>query len=257
MKADTANRTRFVTVSTQRSGSTWLTDMLNSHPDVASYTELFLSQGRGAPEWGQYKDVVYWQTYRHSLKGAKRHIRPLGLFQYIDGVLAQHPDKHALGFKLMYGQIAKLPESLLYLRSRKLRIIHLVRKNILDVVLSGAAKSARKMAHAPQGTAVESIRVRLEPDWLLRQLTRRQREQRIFSLVLGRLGLPYLELYYEDIVADKRGLAPCLAFLGCQAISLDSTLSKLNPSRHSELIENFSEVSQALATTRFAALLRP
>lgn len=258
MKPDVQARTRFVTVSTQRSGSTWLTDMLNSHPDVASYTELFLMQGQGAPEWGKYKDVVYWKTYRETLgAGLRRSVRPLGLFQYLDDVYGRHPEKRAIGLKLMYGQMAKLPETLAYLRSRKVRIIHLVRRNIVDVVLSGVAKAARKVAHAEQGSAVESIRVHIEPDRLVRQLRRRQREQRAFSLLLGHLGLPYLELFYEDIVDDRSRLTACLGFLGCSALPLDSSLSKLNPSRHSELIENFAQVQAALAATRFSGLLRP
>lgn len=258
MQSDVQTRTRFVTVSTQRSGSTWLTDMLNSHPDVASYTELFLMQGQGAPEWGKYKDIVYWKTYREALgAGLKRSVRSLGLFQYLDDVFSRHPGKQAIGFKLMYGQMLKLPETLAYLRSRDVRIIHLVRRNIVDVVLSGTAKAARNVAHAEQGSAVESIRVHVDPDRLVRQLRRRQREQRVFSLLLAHLGLPYIELFYEDIVDDRSRLDACLEFLGCSALPLDSNLSKLNPSRHSELIENFAQVQAALAVTRFSGFLRP
>lgn len=250
------NRTRFVIVSTQRSGSTWLTDLLNSHPDIAGYTELFLAKGEGAPNWGRYRDMLYWQTYRKDLRGFGRHIRPLGVYRYLDEAFARHPDKRAVGLKLMYTQIAMLPETLLYLRSRDVRVIHLLRRNVLDVVLSGLAKSTRKLAHAQAGAVVERVKLHVEPDWLLRQLAKRQREQRWFAYLLKRLGVPYLELVYEDIADDRSRLAGCLEYLGCRPMELGSDMAKLNPKSHAELLENIDEVAAGLSSTSFGSLLR-
>ena len=247
---------RFVTVSTQRSGSTWLTDLLNSHPDIASYTELLLLKGDGMPDWGIYKDMVYWQTWRRQLCGGKKYIRPLGLFRYLDEAFARYPDMRATGMKLMYTQIAKFPETLWYLRNRDVRVIHLVRRNVLDVVLSGLAKNARKVAHAKEGVEVEQVRIRVEPGLLLRQMERRQREQRWFAWLLGRLSVPFLQLVYEDIVDDQSRLNECLGFLGCPCVTLGSRMTKLNPGCHADLVENIDDVSTALQGTPFAVMLR-
>ncbi len=245
MIAVSGNPTRFVTVSTQRSDSTWLTDLLNSHPDIASYTELLLIKGRGVPDWGRYRDMVYWQTWRSELHGTGRLFRPTGLFRYLDAALSRHPDKRAVGLKLMYSQIARFPETVLYLRRCEVRVIHLVRRNVLDVVLSGLAKSSRKVAHAQDNVAVERVRLRIEPGWLMRQLARRRREQRGFAWLLDLLGVPCLELVYEDIVDDLSWLNDCLSFLGCPAAPLGSRLTKQNPDSHADLIENIGDVAAA------------
>ena len=250
------SRTRFFTISTQRSGSTWLTDLLNSNPDIASYTELFLLKGDGTPDWGMYKDMVYWQTYRIDLQGIDKYIRPFGVFRYLDESLSRHPDKRAVGLKLMYTQIVHWPETLLYLKIRDLRVIHLIRRNVLDVVLSSLARASRKSAHAHQGDAVERVRIQVEPNWLLRQLIKRRREQHWFAYLLSHLGVPYLEVIYEDIVYDQALLSICLEYLGCTNTILDSKLTKMNPSRHDELIENIAEVAAALRGTRFSKMLR-
>jgi len=243
-------------VSTQRSGSTWLVDLLNSHPDIASYTELFLRKGDGTPDWGKYKDMLYWQTYRRNLRGIGRYIRPLGIFRYMDEALSRHPDKWVVGLKLMYTQIARWPETLLYLKSREVRVIHLIRSNVLDVVLSSLAKVSRKTAHTLEGMAVERVRIHVEPDLLLRQLLKRLREQRWFARLLRHLGTPYLELVYEDIVDDQSRLNDCLEYLGCSNTTLSSRLTKMNPRRHDELIDNFADVAAALRGTRFSTMLR-
>ncbi|MEZ5541455.1 MAG: sulfotransferase [Pseudomonadota bacterium] len=247
---------RFVTVSTQRSGSTWLTDLLNSHPDIASYTELLLLQGRGIPDWGRYKDMTYWQTWREDLRGTARYVRPLGLFRYLDEALSRHADRQAVGLKLMYSQIVHFPETLLYLRRRQVRIIHLVRRNVLDVVLSGLAKSSRKVAHAQAGASVEQVRLQVDTAWLLRQLSRRWRDQRWFGRLLPRLGVPCAELVYEDIVAEPARLDDCVRFLGCAPAPLGSGLTKLNPRSHADLIGNLEEVQATLRGTPFAGMLR-
>lgn len=248
---------RFVTVATQRSGSTWLTDLLNSHPEVASYTELLLPEGKGVPEWGKYKDVLYWRSYREEMpSGLVRVIRPLGLYRYLDEVFSRHQDKSAVGMKLMYGQLVRLPETLIYLRSRRVRVVHLLRRNLLDVILSGMAKAVRAQAHAHAGDRVEQVRAYVDPSWLLQQLKRRGRQQRAFAQLLRHLGVPYHEIVYEDIVSDPSALTACMEFIGCEPRTLVSDMTKLNPARHPDFIENFSEVEAKLANTPFAALLR-
>ncbi|WJW75306.1 sulfotransferase domain-containing protein [Thiohalobacter sp. IOR34] len=249
-------RTHFVTVSTQRSGSTWLTDLLNSHPDIASYTELFLRKGEGTPDWGKYKDQVYWQTYRRGLRGIERLIRPVGVFRYLDEVFAAHPEKRAIGLKLMYSQIVQWPETLWYIRRRRLRIIHLIRRNVLDIVLSSMAKKARKVAHAEQGGEFQRVKLHVDPKLLLQQLRRRERDQRLFGIVLGRLGVPVFSVVYEDIAADEGGLGNCLEFLGCPPRSLASRMEKLNPANHDELIENCGDIEAALTGTPYRTMLR-
>jgi LPS sulfotransferase NodH len=57
--------TRFIVLSTQRSGSTWVIDTLNSHPMVTCYSEVFLQDGSGKPRFGA-RDLEFFDDYRLS-----------------------------------------------------------------------------------------------------------------------------------------------------------------------------------------------
>ena len=160
--------TKFVVLSTQRSGSTWVVDMLNSHPRVLAQSELFMHGGEGHPQWGGDRDLLYWQTFIAD-KGGGRLVRPYWLWHYLGRAFAARPGIDAVGFKLMYSQLTRISKPLMpALWLKRARIIHLMRRNALDVVLSkeaGARRAACSM-HAT-GKTVEAVRLRLDPDDLL------------------------------------------------------------------------------------------
>jgi hypothetical protein len=89
--------TRFVVLSTQRSGSTWVVDMLTSHPRVVAYSELFMHGGEGTPKWGQEKDLPYWQSYARGKTGG-RVARPYWLWRYLGEAFNERPGVDAIGF---------------------------------------------------------------------------------------------------------------------------------------------------------------
>src|SRR5688572_14677903 len=99
--------TPFVLLSTQRSGSTWVVDMLNSHPAIAAYSELFLEGGRGTPSWGGGKDIVFWHTYIESKRAQADGDQTTDLlYEYLDDLYRPRAALRAIGFKLMYGDAA-------------------------------------------------------------------------------------------------------------------------------------------------------
>ena len=205
--------TRFVVLSTQRSGSTWVVDMLTSHPRVVAYSELFMHGGQGAPQWGQEKDLPYWQTYIRE-QGGGRVARPFHLWRYLGRALEERPDVDAIGFKLMYSQLTRIARPLTpALWLKRVRIIHLMRRNALDVVLSRAAGEARHgVLHAREGQPVESVRLQLPTDDLLTRLTAHERQIEGARVRFKRVGIPYTEVVYEDLVADeKRASTRCSA----------------------------------------------
>lgn len=248
---------RFVLMSTQRTGSTWVTDMLNSHPAIAAYTELFLQAGVGMPDWCIYKDTVYWSTYYRQMKSSGQGaLRPRLLFRYLDELYRKHPDKQATGFKLMYGQAFRLPETLAYVRSRRVSVVHLTRHNTLDIVLSDMAKSSRGMAHARTETSVPTVQLNVDIPAMLHEMRRLERHRRMAGLLLRHLGVPCHELVYEDLVADPAVMNRCIEFLGLEQVPLASSLKKMNTQSHRDLLANYADVRLALAATPFASMLR-
>jgi LPS sulfotransferase NodH len=249
--------TRFVVLSTQRSGSTWVVDMLNSHPGVLTYSELFMHGGEGTPNWGAEQEIPYWQTYARDRRGG-RVARPYWLWHYLGEVFRDRPGVDAIGFKLMYSQLTRISRPLMpALWMKRVRIIHLIRRNALDVVLSREAGAARQgRLHARDGEEVEQVRLSLETDTLIRRMTLHERAIAGARVRFKRVGLPYTEVVYEDLAADESLFASLFEFLGVEPAPVSSSLQKLNPTAHEELIENYGEVRDALADTEFAGLLR-
>ncbi len=248
---------RFVLLSTQRSGSTWVIDVLNDHPRLVAYSELFLQDGRGRPIWGGAKDKVFWAEHLSRAQGSAKATRDL-LFEYLDDVLAPRAGIAALGFKLMYGQLGAHPDLWEYLSSRRAVFLHLIRKNLLDIVLSRATAAARDVHHARAGLVPPPIRVQLDTARLVRELERLEREREQARERLSRSGLFCAEVFYEELCATPSAFERLFEFLGAGPGRPEpsSSLRKLNTAPQEELIENYDGVRRALADTRFAGLLR-
>jgi len=249
---------KFVVLSTQRSGSTWVVDMLNSHPKVLTYSELFMHGGEGKPKWGAEKDIPYWQTFARN-EGGGRLARIFKLWRYLGRVYEERPGIEAIGFKLMYSQLTRVARPLMpALWLRRARIIHLLRRNALDVVLSKEAGEARRgRLHARSGDEIETVRIRLSTDDLLDRMTAHDRQIEGARVRFKHVGVPYTEVFYEDLVAnEKQGFDSLFRFLGVEPAPVSSSLQKVNPTEHDELIENYAEVRDALEGTKFAELLR-
>lgn len=213
--------------------------------------------GEGTPRWGQEKDLPYWQTYARGKAGG-RVARPYWLWRYLGEAFRERPDVDAIGFKLMYSQLTRISKPLMpSLWAKRVRIIHLIRRNALDVVLSketGAARGGK--LHARAGDDVERVRIRLQTDDLLRRMTLHERAIEGARVRFKRVGLPYREVVYEDLAEDESGFASLFQFLDVEPAPVSSSLQKINPTAHEELIENYGEVRDALDGTKFAAQLR-
>jgi hypothetical protein len=158
----------------------------------------------------------------------------------------------------MYSQLINISKPLMpSLWLKRVRIIHLIRRNALDVVLSKEAGAARGgKLHARAGDDVERVRVRLQTDDLLRRMTLHERAIEGARVRFKRVGLPYREVIYEDLAGDESGFTSLFEFLGVEPAPVSSSLQKVNPTVHEELIENYGEVRDALDGTKYAEQLR-
>ena len=256
MQAPTPPR-RFVVLSTQRSGTTWVIDMLNSHPSVSAYGELFVLDGKGRPPWGA-RDMPFWETYRkhHAVNG---HSDPEDLIiRYLDRLYAPRSAIKAIGFKLMYGQSGAHPDVLDYLRARGASVIHLIRRNYLDIIISKETAVLRNLFSARDSQPVAKVKIRLDPANLIKRIEEQQREPGIGRRLLSAAGLRYVEVYYEDLAAEKRAFGSLLSFLGIAggADALRSVMRKLNSEPQREILSNYEAVRQALEGTAYREFLR-
>ena len=115
--------TKFLVLSTQRSGSIFLGTSLDAHPKVRCCEELFMPKNAGQ---------ITYRTYRtESLRRRLGHMiwRRKSIYAYLNGVFSNSEMLDAFGFNCMYGQVRRFPEVMDWCREFNVRVVHLIREN--------------------------------------------------------------------------------------------------------------------------------
>jgi LPS sulfotransferase NodH len=159
----------------------------------------------------------------------------------------------------MYQQISKYRYELLaYILFNKVFLIHLIRANYLDIIVSQSTALARGVYHFHSRDNIENVKVRLDTLNLVDRLTQQEKQICDAKSWYSKLGLPYMEVTYEELVADTNNFNKILAFIGIEphAAKLSSSLKKINLKSHAELIANYDSVKATLQATHFYEFLR-
>lgn len=242
----------FVVFTTQRNGSTWVMSVLNTYANVIAQGELFLPRPR-SPEKRWDSDFAHPRYVQSSQR--QESIRPLSVFHYLDAFFDQ--GEH-VGFKLMYSQLRRYPEILPYLRHKRARVVHLVRENHLDVLISFALKQEIGKAHVldakdrPRNTAVE-----LPIGTLTRRLRWLEFKHDSARLLLRASRLPHLSVTYEELGRDPSRFETILDFLGVRTDGQEpeSPILRSRLGGQRDVVANYDDVARVLEATRFATFL--
>ena len=242
--------TKFIVLSSQRSGSTWLVSLFNGMENTRAYGELFLKRKKSNEE-GLWNDESQYPRFPEVASRGGR-FRARQTFSYLDALYAQDG---AVGFKLMYTQVMKYPEIAIYLFLHRIRVLHLVRRNLLDVLISREIKNKTRQPHLLAGKShPEDIQIKLNPKKLLARLERRNKRMESARRLLRWSTLPYMEVAYEDLLSDPTSFGRVCRFLAIntQERMPESALVKINTKSHPELISNYEEIKATLIGTPFA-----
>ena len=245
--------TIFVILTTQRSGSGWLVDLLDDHPSIAAYEELFRVTdtkvaAHGATAVPRFEVMVGPTTFSTSSGLVPKR------YEYVRGLARSHPEARAVGFKLMYDQTRDHPGLMHVLTMLRARFIHLVRRDSLSAVISFDVASERRRWHYYSGDTTPTLRFRTDVASLLGRLEERDGEIERFRRRLARLPTPVHEVAYEDLVERHDVvLKKVLGFLGVPATTgpLRSSLVRPTAARGVDLLENRADVVAALAGTPY------
>jgi LPS sulfotransferase NodH len=244
--------TPFVLLAKSRSGSKWLVELLDGHDEIAAYGEMLggdqVPADYGATGFPRYTS---WLGTRRRLPG------PLARVSYLNRLFATRPDVKAVGVKLVYGHLG--PDVLAYFSARRVRIVHLVRHNVFDAMLSYEVAKARGLYATRIGDSVPPVTVTLDPATLRSRL-----EEHEFSIVHARAAilryrLPWTDVSYEELVARRdETLQSVCRFLHVspRVEGLQSSFAPVDDVPRSDVVENFDEVCEALVGTRFEWMLR-
>lgn len=246
-------KTKFVVLTTNRSGSVWVMSTLNSLQNVTAQGELFLPRPRVADRrWDS--DFAHPRYIETRPKGLK--IRPFSVFSYLNDL---YETPGSVGFKLMYAQLGRYPEILAYLIKHRIRVVHLVRRNHLDVVLSYAVKAKLGQAHLLSGqSAPDELRVDLDNDRLINRLNWLQKKHTVARKLLKWSRLPHMEVAYEDLLCDPEHyfrLVWDFLAIGSEEDVPKSNIVKIRKGDHRDVIRNYDAVKEVLANSKFAELL--
>lgn len=239
---------RFIILGEARSGSNFLRGMLNSHPHVVAFGEIFRFYDNIGWEITDFEE--YRQTRRLISLMQRDPIRFLErrVFEKFP------PAIDAVGFKLFYYHAREDSRKVIwdYLKERTdIRIIHLKRKNSLRVLLS------RKKAHMTDqwtdvaGTGKDTLSMPLSYEESLEQFTWIRDMWKLHDHLFRKHAK--MDLVYEDLTSHRdRETRRVQEFLGVSPKRLLPGTHKQAQQPLSEAITNYARLKNEFKGTRWA-----
>lgn len=229
----------FVVLSSQRSGSTLLCELLGSHPDVVMAKELFKISGSGRN----------LDENRYSAeKGTAKDF--LSNFFCSDATTVR-----SKGFKLMLDQLRVQSGLEEFIADEKISVIYLERANLLKQHVSRLAAQSSLRYHSEESGKTEPFA--FATGSLLEQLDQLQRDRGELRRLAFRFNA--LTIAYEDLVADQTAtLTKAQRFLRLEPYAqLASPLIKILAPDLNRSVANYPQVHSLLEKTEFSQYLDP
>jgi LPS sulfotransferase NodH len=156
----------------------------------------------------------------------------------------------------MYGQLGAYPYLEQYINDHEVSIVHLVRENYLDLVISNQLAWHTDLFHRRKNEPSPKRRVRIDVSGLVQELEARSRSIERMRQRCASAKVPVFEITYEQLIADQGEFFSVLEFLGVgsNGVALSSSLQKIVRTQASA-VENYQEIADVLRGTRFEALL--
>ena len=256
----------FVILGTQRTGTTLLKTMLNDHPDVFCAGELFIhrnpvSRFRRAylgKRVGRTSPLSYSNWVREKFSYAAMDLigwrRDALTTQFLEELYNKELAS-SIGFKLMFNQSLRHPRAVYWCLERNLRIIHVVRSNLLKTLVSRRMTRLQPRSHTRKPDTNKGLQIKLNCRSLVKELEAIEQSTYGWTDVAGEKP-QYLQLPYEDFVRNRElWLEKICSHLDIPARKLESKLKKLNPEQLSDSVGNYEEVRDTLAGSKFEKFL--
>lgn len=275
---------KFVLLTTQRSGSTFIRLWLNSHPNVRCHSEIFLRGCRSAECFTAYCEESKGRRLLDYIFGRSRFTKfsynfvmkriidrfldklfndPTFTAPWTDnttdeGFYGYKPrtkldQEKAVGFQIMYNQLNDYWHLRDWIANQNIAIIHLIRFNALKLLLSRLIALKTGEYHFAH---YEKQKFFLDPQKILKQLDKIVNEQEDMRKKFP--GNPYLEITYEQFFHNyPEESKRIFAFLKLENNETETPgfLKKMNPESLEELIENYDEIVTLLKGTPYQRFL--
>ena len=247
--------TRFIIFTLPRTGSTLLSKSLNRHPEIFCDDEIFHFSFRDYFSPNQFRFLKLSFLPKKINYVINFPITVLRLNGFLNKYYTNKSGENfkARGFKLMYYQTFYMPGLIKYLKKNDVKVILLLRENILRNALSDLRARATGIYHNQDDNEeqrsvlsklnVDTISLKEKMDDIVRQ------NQKLEAIVRD---MDYIKIRYEDFAEWNTTMNKISDFLGVSHQEVSAGTKKLNPDSLQEMIENYSEVESWLKNNNYA-----
>ncbi len=246
--------TKFVVFTTPRTGSSMLIKTLDAHPNIFCAGELFFFKGN------IYHNEMRYGFWKFPVSNKLNYIINYGkLFFTLKNFLNKFYKTNkasikAKGFKLMLFQTFYIPGIFSYLKKHDVKVIVLIRKNILRNALSDLRGRATKIYHNDGDVATITIpKFRVDANKLEKKI--KQIELFNKQLISNTTNLERKIIYYEDFENWNETISDVLKYLEVEDVPLNAATKKLNPIDLEDMISNYKEVEQWIVENGYSKYL--
>lgn len=171
---------KFVLVSNKRTGSTFLQEAIDSHPDIRCLDEMFMIRAKNVEERSGIK------IYRKMEKEKKFSCR-----QYIEWLGTLHDN---IGFRIVYPQLdywRKVSDRIVL---EDIPVIHLIRSNYFEQSMSWFTKN---IPNKKEGMYIDPVQLKERIEKISFETDYYRR--------LFQNNSKYIEVFYEDMIGKRKG----------------------------------------------------
>lgn len=251
---------KFIILTNARSGSNYLVDTLNQHPEIINYSEV-LGEWTGKRK---LKKLMFWSkdfnSYLNFILSSRLFLL---LFQLVYKL--KYKDKYTfkksknlkyVGIKDFVKNFDRL-NIIDWIFNNNLKVIHLYRDNQLKVCLSVLALKETGLALTGKELKKQN-KLKVDCKELIEMLIRHE-EGKLRQLEVANLinSDELFELSYEELFSSNRQqiINDIFNFLGVEPVTVQEQQKKILPSKLADIVENHEEVRNALLNTEFEKYL--
>jgi LPS sulfotransferase NodH len=236
---------KFLIVGTARTGSTLLVDALNEHSQCLAFGEIFRSS-----------DAIGWDIWPFAGHGPADLLSlyrsdPVRFLS--KAIFRRWPkDYRAIGFKLFYYHARQPPFSSVwdYLRDPSIRVLHLMRRNLLEQYLSLQLAHKTNVWSTTRALERDPAPINLDASACLAHFASVEKWQQDCATFFA--DQPVKEVFYEDLAGDLRGsLREITDFLGIAHEDVRTKFVRQRNSPISRAIANYDELKSTFARTKW------
>lgn len=234
-------------VSTQRSGSTWLMQVIDNLKSVDAYGEIFreITSDEFAGDPKLKPEKMYYDYLSESYISAS---------DYLDEQFSSND--HKVAFKIMYDQIWRDKSCFPMLFRKDLSIVHLIRHDVFAIATSKFVARSSGVWHSASSVDYTGFNVSIFD--FKKQIYKELLKKFLAKILFRFVYVKTLELSYEKLTSGDVGeLTRFASFMGMELKDLDMSTKwkKQSDSGKSNAISNYKELQDWYSSSKLVRLI--